>query len=97
MRAEKGQWQQHMNNSRMAKRGHKEGKKRAKPETVRMPRMFDDDDEKGDNGGEEGTVFRVVSEQCREMSVAVQSEYCPTLPISTLKMHIVHLHSTILD
>jgi len=38
MRAERGQWQQHMKHSRMAKRGHKEGKKRAKPETVRMPR-----------------------------------------------------------
>ena len=37
MRAERGQWQQHMKHSRMAKRGHKEGKKRAKPETVRMP------------------------------------------------------------
>ena len=43
MRAEKGQWQQHMNNSRMAKRGHKEGKKRAKPETVRMPKFVHPD------------------------------------------------------
>ena len=39
MRAERGQWQQHMKHSRMAKRGHKEGKKRAKPETVRMPSL----------------------------------------------------------
>ena len=38
MRAERGQLQQHMKHSRMAKRGHKEGKKRAKPETVRMPK-----------------------------------------------------------
>ena len=37
MRAEGGQWQYHVNHEKTAAAEHKEGNKKGKPETVRMP------------------------------------------------------------